>query len=259
MLDSSTKTVIIVGGSIGGLMTGIVFVRLGHNVTILERTPAATLQDQGAGISLRSIIPQIREAFKKLGTSGAPIADFLDQYDRTKTPTLSAKGFQYLNRDGSIKMESKVGGGGFRVTSWDLLYNILRANYDGGFEEGYIRAAEKAAGDGTAKYLTGTRVIDLQEAGDLVKVEYESEDGKCSLEADIVVGADGPSSTVRKLLLPEIERKYVGYVIWRGTVKESLLTEETRTFLGTKVRFRLRCWKLGLTETHENTGEPLIR
>lgn len=215
-------------------MAGIIFVRLGHNVTILERTRATTLQDRGAGISLASIVPQIREAFRKLGTSGTPITDYLDQYDRTKTPTLECEGFQYLNKDGSINMQ---GGGSFRVTSWDLLYNILRANYDGEFEGGYLSAAEKMPGDGTAKYLTGARVINLQESDDIVKVEYETKDGACTLDADIVVAADGPSSTVRKLLLPEIERKYVGYALWRGTVKESLLTEETRTFLGTKVRF----------------------
>lgn len=219
-------------------MAGIIFVRLGHSVTILERTPASVLQDQGAGIALYSIIAQIREAFMKLGTSGSPIADFLEQYDRTKTPTLGVDGGQVLNRDGSIKMAIKVVDA--KITSWDLLYNTLRANYDGGFDEGYIGAAERMGGDGIAKYLTGAGVIDLQEVGEMVKVVYEDKDGTGSLEADIVVGADGPSSTVRTLLLPKVERKYAGYVIWRGTVKESLLTEETRRFLGNKVRFSLK-------------------
>jgi 2-polyprenyl-6-methoxyphenol hydroxylase-like FAD-dependent oxidoreductase len=78
----------------------------------------------------------------------------------------------------------------------------------------------------------------------LVEVEYEGMDGrKGALQADIVIGADGPSSTVRKLLLPEVERTYVGYVTWRGTVKESLLSDEVRTFLGTKVRSGLRVFK----------------
>ncbi|KAH8749292.1 monooxygenase [Hyaloscypha finlandica] len=203
MASNTSKKVVIVGGSLGGLFTGIVFARLGYNVTILERTPASSLQDQGAGIAFYLMIPPIQEAMKNLGTSGAPIVDFLEQYDRTKTPTLTADGIQ--------------------------------ANFDGGHEGSYVATPPKMEGDGIANYLSGVRVTDLTEVDELVEVEYERVDGKkVALHADIVIGADGPSSTVRKLLLPEVERTYVGYVTWRGTVKESFLSDEVRNLLGTK-------------------------
>ena len=51
----------IVGGSLGGLFTGIVLVRLGYDVTIFESTPAEILEDQGAGISDSSIIPSFHQ------------------------------------------------------------------------------------------------------------------------------------------------------------------------------------------------------
>ena len=38
------------------------------------------------------------------------------------------------------------------------------------------------------------------------------------------IGADGPSSSLRKIFLPDVQRKYVGYVAWRGTVPESEAT-----------------------------------
>lgn len=59
-----------------------------------------------------------------------------------------------------------------------------------------------------------------------VKVEFEDLEGKkdCA-EADMVLAADGPSSTIRKLLTPEVERRYVGYVAWRGTVPEAEVNE----------------------------------
>lgn len=240
MANTKAKKVVIVGGSLGGLFTGIVFLRLGYTVTILERTPASSLKDQGAGIAFYLMIPPIKEAMKNLGTSGAPIVDFMEQYDRTNTPTLTADGILYVNRDGSIR--GVMGSGETaQVASWDLLYHVLRANFDGGLERSYVSAPKKEEGDGVASYVSGVRVSSLKEVGDLVEVEYEGVDGKKdSLEADIVVGADGPSSTVRKLLLPEVERNYTGYVTWRGTVKESLLSEETRNFLGTKVCSRLK-------------------
>ncbi|KAF4636479.1 hypothetical protein G7Y89_g1612 [Cudoniella acicularis] len=110
----------------------------------------------------------------------------------------------------------------------------------GGFEESYVSAAGRESGDGRTEYLSGalvTRLRDLGEGG--VEVTYKSlEDAGAeekSVRADFVVGADGPSSVVRKLLDPEAERKYVGYAAWRGTVKESLLTAETNEFIGKTV------------------------
>lgn len=40
--------------------------------------------------------------------------------------------------------------------------------------------------------------------------------------ADLVIAADGPSSTVRILPAPIIQRTYVGYVACRGTIREDM-------------------------------------
>ena len=124
--------------------------------------------------------------------------------------------------------EGLPGSGG---CSWDLLYTILRANFDGGLEGSYVLPAEKFESDGEANYLDDVEVTSLRENGDQVEILYS----EGSLMADFVVGADGPSSVVRKLLLPEEGRKYVGYVAWRGTVKETELSKETRELLNDHV------------------------
>ena len=75
----------------------------------------------------------------------------------------------------------------------------------------------------------------VQDAGHQIKVEYESREGDVEkTKADLVIGADGPSSSLRKIFLPDVQRKYVGYVAWRGTVPESEATAVAqKAFVGT--------------------------
>lgn len=115
------------------------------------------------------------------------------------------------------------------MTSWDLLYNILRANFDGMAEDGYCNIPEDVATDGKAEYLYGHKVTTIKRDSEgRLSVDFQDIDGKeGNLEADLVFAADGPSSTVRELLLPEVKRRYAGYVAWRGTVLESEVSEET--------------------------------
>ena len=54
---------------------------------------------------------------------------------------------------------------------------------------------------------------------------------------DLVIAADGPGSSIRKMLCPGTERTYVGYVAWRGTVDESQVSEETKTLFRTCLNY----------------------
>ena len=81
---------------------------------------------------------------------------------------------------------------------------------------------------------------------DAVTVFFEdTRDGKDgergTIGGDILLAADGPSSTIRHKLQPGAERKYCGYVALRGTIPESELDEsikktlvETFTFFHTE-------------------------
>jgi 2-polyprenyl-6-methoxyphenol hydroxylase-like FAD-dependent oxidoreductase len=135
-----------------------------------------------------------------------------------------------------------------QMTSWDLLYNVLRRGFDGGGEDAYFSHNNKneirdADGDekrdGVGEYLYGHKVTSLKDVGsDGIAVSFEDKDGKRGgLKADMVIGADGPSSTVRKILMPDIERTYAGYVAWRGTVLESDVEEGTRDCFAEKFTF----------------------
>lgn len=130
-----------------------------------------------------------------------------------------------------------------RMTSWDLLYQILRANFDG--PEGlYVRVPPGIA-DGEGKevgrgvYRYGCRVTGVREDGSAgVVVSFQTADDESEeMHADMLVAADGPSSTVRGLFCPEVRRSYAGYCAWRGTVLESMLSKECQETMVEKFTF----------------------
>lgn len=120
-----------------------------------------------------------------------------------------------------------------RMVSWDLLYLCLRACFDGLNSE-YCELPEREEGDGKGTYFYA-KVTGVKDLGEQVEVKFEdvdADDLPGSEKADMVISADGPSSSVRKLLLPEVDRRYAGYVAWRGTVVEGEASELLkRTFV----------------------------
>ncbi|KAI1363204.1 FAD/NAD(P)-binding domain-containing protein [Xylaria arbuscula] len=229
--------IVIVGGSLGGLAAGLALKALRHDTTILERNPKPLLQDQGAGI-----------------VAGSDTLDFFARYNRCDRPVaIPSHGRQYLNRAGNIvhteAMEQST-------TSWDLTYYLLRANYDGLASAYCASVPDAVPGHGRAVHLHDRNVTDIQEEfsvndkddngsekekrGGGVRVFWRNSQGETgSLLADILVGADGPSSTIRSIVQqqPSVSRQYAGYVALRGTLVEEAASQETRSLLHERLTF----------------------
>jgi len=197
-----------VGGSLAGLFAGIVLKRLGHNVRILERSATSLLQTQGAGI-----------------VAGGDTQAFFQRHDLTKTPIAAVSKLRhYLGRQGQeIDRDEREQ----KMTSWDLLYNILRANFDGGGDRSYCDVPSGGKNDGQAVYEVDCIVTSVHETGNNeMEVAFHSHsdtEGKQTATSDLVIAADGASSTIRNFFNPT-PRQYAGYVAWRGTVPESVIT-----------------------------------
>lgn len=189
-----------------------------HNVAILERTPSALLHNQGAGI-----------------VAGGDTLKFFERYDRcNRDLAASSIRRQYLNRDGEIvhKEDMKQ-----NMTSWDLVYHMLRANVDG-VESAYCEIPNDDESNTKVTHLHGHKVTGLEEKDKKIVLKYETDDGKeGTMEADLVIGADGPSSTIRSHCTPNVERKYAGYVALRGTVPENDVTPKTREAFSERFTF----------------------
>lgn len=90
------------------------------------------------------------------------------------------------------------------ATSWSLLYNLLRDAFSGEFRGGCNVTAVEQRADGAEAIL---------------------DDGR-RFECDLLIGADGMRSTVRRAIFPEIEPRYAGYLAWRGMLDECYLSAE---------------------------------
>jgi 2-polyprenyl-6-methoxyphenol hydroxylase-like FAD-dependent oxidoreductase len=171
---------IIIGGSLGGLFTGILLRSIGWAVDIYERSPH-TLDSRGGGIVLQ---PDVVEAFQRAGTPDQSLG-------------VVAHERYYLNQDGSIAQPMPMRQ---ILTSWNLLYGSMQRHFP------------------SEHYHSGKRLTDIQQTGEKVTAIFA--DGTHDT-ADLLIGADGPNSTVRQLFLPNAHYRYAGYVAYRGLVNEA--------------------------------------
>lgn len=108
----------------------------------------------------------------------------------------------YLKRNGSIqRMPMRQ-----TLTSWNLLYGSMRRQFP------------------DEHYHQGKRLTEVHQDGNQVTAIFA--DGTQET-GDLLIGADGPNSTIRQLLLPSYAPQYAGYVAYRGLVDEWDLDPET--------------------------------
>lgn len=121
---------------------------------------------------------------------------------------------------------------------WDLAYYLLRANYDY-TKSNYCETPQPLPEEGKAEHQHDRKVTALEREGEGVRVFWESSKvaEKGSLLADFVIGADGPSSTVRKLLQSDAHRTYAGYCALRGTVPEGQVSQAAREAFAERFTF----------------------
>lgn len=183
MTDATAPRALIIGGSLGGLFTATTLRAIGWRVDVFERSPSA-LDSRGGGIVLQ---PDVLAAFRFAGVERAG--------------ALGVRSGDRIFLDASDAVVHRMSMPQTQ-TSWNLLHGTLsRALPAGVVHRGEaLVALEQAAGRVTARFASG-------------RVET----------GDLLVGADGPMSTVRRIELPELAPTYAGYVAWRGLVPERAL------------------------------------
>ena len=194
MMDAKPLHIIVVGGSIAGLSTGIALRCIGCDISIYERSPEV-LRGRGGGLVVQY-----------------EMLDWMVEHGITTLETLSIPGVerQFLDQSGHV-IQAFPDATPF--TSWDAVFHQLRAAFP------------------DEHYHLGKQCVAIAEGLDACVVAFA--DGERA-HADMVVGADGLGSLVRTSLFPETKPRYAGYVAWRGVFSESRAPQEVVQALAKK-------------------------
>src|SRR5947207_8850461 len=149
--------VVVAGGSLGGLFNAIALRSLGCDVDVFEKS-SGLMKDRGAGIVFQE-----------------KVAEFLTRNEvaTVESIVVPVRTRRYLGPDGSVLQEGPMPQA---MTSWDFLYRKLRAAF------------------GDDHFHVGVRLVGFETANGRVTARLE---GGREEACDLLVGADGPGSTVR--------------------------------------------------------------
>ena len=194
------EEILIIGGSMAGLLVAMSLKNKGYNIKIFERSPSS-LENRGAGIATHD---ELYEALAFAGLSpNASIGVVSDER------LFFAESGDVTHR---VAMPQTM-------TSWGLIYRFLKLKLEIG------------------EYYADHCLNNISYTSD-GKIIAKFTNGR-SARGDFLVGADGTLSRVRQILLPHIKPEHSGYIAWRGLVNESDIPRSTLTKLANKFSFAL--------------------
>ena len=180
----------IVGGSIAGCAAAAELSRAGFDVTVFERS-RGDLHDRGAGIAVA--IPTFDWLIER---------DLIDAVmPRTQATKHALIGHSGEERFGHVALTLPLSLA--PSNCGDLCANLRRRVPDELYRQG--------GGVASAVNVEGAALLRL-------------DDGS-QKRFDLVIVADGCSSTGRRSLFPKVQLEYRGYVLWRGLYAERELDE----------------------------------
>ena len=204
----------IVGAGIGGLTAALTLKKSGHNPTIYEKSEL--LSELGAGVQLS---PNANRVFKYLGIM-----------EDLKKEIFEPEAFQFLNyRTGRVLAEHSLKELSTKTYGFPN-YDIHRAD----LQKVLLSAIEKAE-------IKLVKDFEITDVGKEKEKPYIKANEK-KIISDVVIGADGIHSVIRKKLWGKDQARYTKNVAWRMLVpiekiSSNFLKPNTTVWLGPKKHF----------------------
>lgn len=194
--------VVIIGGGIGGLAAAACLLKQGHHVRVYEQAPE--LGEIGAAV--------------QMSANAVKVLDHLGLREYMESVAVKPKAFEFRRYDdGEIlhtiplgdSHEAQHGAPYYQVHRVDLHVGLLRV----------VLSLDKDA------VRLGCRAVEISESETGVNIKFE--DGSAT-QAELLIGADGIKSVVRKYVIDTEPPKFTGQVAWRISIPTERIPQELR-------------------------------
>jgi salicylate hydroxylase len=186
-------SVVVVGGGIGGLFTANALIAHGFDVTVCEQAPA--LGEVGAGVFLT---PNSVRHLNRVGLQAAI----------EKSGARVGTGSHYFRHDGAPIAPVQVAD----ASGWNATFGMHRADL--------VELLARALPDGVVR--TGHRAIGFEQNESKGRVLFAK---GTSIEADVVIAADGIHSELRQFVAPPSRPVFHGSIAYRGVLPHRLIRD----------------------------------
>jgi salicylate hydroxylase len=213
-MKSKSLEISIVGAGIGGLVAALALKKRGHEPIIYEK--AEYLSELGAGIQLS---PNANKVLKHLGVMEELQADVYEP-----------EAFQFVHyRTGKVLAQQALKNSSVKIYG-SPNYDIHRADLQ--------KALLKIINKQEIQIKKNSEILDIYEEANSAFIKTKER----VIGSDVVIGADGIHSVVRKKLWGEDQARYTGNVAWRMLVpieeiSSKFLQQNTKVWLGPKKHF----------------------
>ena len=194
---------IIIGAGLGGLTAAAALLQRGHRVRVFEQ--AATLSEVGAGI--------------QMSANAMKVLDSLGLRARLEPSAVRPQAFEFRRFDSGELLHRLPLGAQHEQRHGAPYLQIHRSDLHAALQQA-VRALDPAA------ITLNARARSVADEGDAVRVDF---DGHAPARGELVIGADGIKSLVRRHILGDDAPVFTGQLAWRCTVPTERIAPALRT------------------------------
>ena len=213
-MKSKFLEISIVGAGIGGLVAALALKKRGHKPIIYEKTES--LSELGAGI--------------QLSPNANKVLEYLGVMEELQADVYEPEAFQFVHyRTGKVLAQRTLKNSSVKIYG-SPNYDVHRAD----LQKALLTVINKEE----IQIEKNSEILDLYEEANSAFIRTK----ESVIESDVVIGADGIHSIVRKKLWGEDQARYTGNVAWRMLVpikeiSSEFLQQNTKVWLGPKKHF----------------------